>query len=70
MAARTKARKRAVDVLYEADVRGRDRLAVLRDRIETANPPVPVAHLGLVQDVHSALARLGPGGHRQAPRLS
>jgi len=37
MAARTKARKRAVDVLYEADVRGDDRLAVLRDRIETAN---------------------------------
>ena len=41
MAARSKARKRAVDVLYEADVRGDDRLSVLRDRIETANPPVP-----------------------------
>jgi N utilization substance protein B len=41
VAARSKARKRAVDVLYEADVRGGDRLAVLRDRIETGNPPVP-----------------------------
>ena len=38
MAARTKARKRAVDVLYEADMRGDDRLAVLRERLETADP--------------------------------
>ena len=33
MAARTKARKRAVDVLYEADLRSVDPLVVLRDRI-------------------------------------
>ena len=36
MAARSKARKRAVDVLYEAELRGDDRLRVIRDRIDTA----------------------------------
>jgi transcription antitermination protein NusB len=51
VAARAKARKRAVDVLYEADVRGDDRLAVLRDRIETANPPVPEHTVRLVEGV-------------------
>ncbi len=51
MAARSKARKRAVDVLYEADVRGDERLAVLRDRIETANPPVPEHTVRLVEGV-------------------
>ena len=51
MAARSKARKRAVDVLYEADLRGGDRLAVLRDRIETANPPVPEHTIRLVEGV-------------------
>ena len=40
MAARSKARKRAVDVLYEADLRGTDPLAVLRDRIAEGEPPV------------------------------
>ena len=58
MAARTKARKRAVDVLYEADVRGDDRLAVLRDRIETANPPVPEHTVRLVEGVAEHAARI------------
>ena len=58
MAARTKARKRAVDVLYEADVRGDDRLAVLRDRIETANPPVPEHTIRLVEGVAEHAARI------------
>jgi N utilization substance protein B len=58
MAARTKARKRAVDVLYEADVRGGDRLAVLRDRIETANPPVPEHTIRLVEGVAEHAARI------------
>ncbi len=51
MAARSKARKRAVDVLYEADVRGHDRIALLRDRIETGNPPVPEHTVRLVEGV-------------------
>ena len=58
MAARTKARKRAVDVLYEADLRGDDRLAVLRDRIETANPPVPEHTVRLVEGVAEHAARI------------
>ena len=58
MAARSKARKRAVDVLYEADVRGNDRLAVLRDRIETANPPVPEHTVRLVEGVAEHAARI------------
>ncbi|MQA24534.1 MAG: transcription antitermination factor NusB [Micromonosporaceae bacterium] len=38
--ARRKARKRAVDILYEADMRGADTLQVLRDRITRAEPPI------------------------------
>jgi len=58
VAARSKARKRAVDVLYEADVRGDDRLAVLRDRIETANPPVPEHTARLVEGIAEHGARI------------
>ena len=58
MAARTKARKRAVDVLYEADLRGDDRLAVLRDRIETANPTVPEHTVRLVEGVAEHASRI------------
>ena len=58
MAARSKARKRAVDVLYEADLRGDDRLSVLRDRIETANPPVPEHTVRLVEGVAEHAVRI------------
>ncbi|MBN1092530.1 transcription antitermination factor NusB [Blastococcus sp. TML/M2B] len=51
MAARTKARKRAVDVLYEADVRGRDRRALLEERVADGNPPVPEHSIRLVEGV-------------------
>jgi transcription antitermination protein NusB len=51
MAARSKARKRAVDVLYEAEVRGGDRLEVLRERIAEGNPPVPEHAVRLVEGV-------------------
>jgi N utilization substance protein B len=40
VAARSKARKRAVDVLYESDLRGLDSSETLRDRIALADPPV------------------------------
>lgn len=49
MAARSKARKRAVDVLYEADVRGRDRRALLAERVADGNPPVPEHTVRLVE---------------------
>ena len=58
MAARSKARKRAVDVLYEADLRGDDRLSVLRDRIDTANPPVPEHTVRLVEGVADHAIRI------------
>jgi transcription antitermination protein NusB len=57
MAARTKARKRAVDVLYEADLRSRDPLAVLQDRMETP-PPVPEHTVRLVEGVAEHTARI------------
>ena len=49
MAARSKARKRAVDVLYEADLRGTDALDVLRDRIAEGQPPVAEHTIRLVE---------------------
>ena len=51
MAARTKARKRAVDVLYEADIRSGDRLALLRERLADETPPVPEHTVRLVEGV-------------------
>jgi N utilization substance protein B len=51
MAARSKARKRAVDVLYEADVRGRDRTALLAERVADGNPPIPEHAIRLVEGV-------------------
>lgn len=51
MAARSKARKRAVDVLYEAEVRAADRLEVLRERVAHGNPPVPEHTVRLVEGV-------------------
>jgi transcription antitermination protein NusB len=58
VAARTKARKRAVDVLYEAELRSDDRIAVLRDRIETANPAVPEYTIRLVEGVVEHAGRI------------
>jgi N utilization substance protein B len=40
VSARSKARKRAVDLLYEADLRGCDPLATLAERIALGEPPV------------------------------
>jgi transcription antitermination protein NusB len=58
MAARTKARKRAVDILYEAELRGRDRLDLLQERIEHGNPPVPEHTVRLVEGVVEHAARI------------
>ncbi|RZU31484.1 transcription antitermination factor NusB [Blastococcus saxobsidens] len=58
MAARTKARKRAVDVLYEADVRSRDRLELLRERVADGNPPVPDHAVRLVEGVEEHGTRI------------
>jgi len=58
VAARTKARKRAVDVLYEADLRRSDPLAVLRDRVADGTPPVPDHSVRLVEGVVEQQARI------------
>ena len=58
MAARTKARKRAVDVLYEAEISSRDRLELLRERTADGNPPVPGHTTRLVEGVVEHAARI------------
>ncbi|HZZ96876.1 MAG TPA: transcription antitermination factor NusB [Jatrophihabitantaceae bacterium] len=58
MAARSKARKRAVDVLYESDVRMVDSAVTLRDRIELADPPVNEFTVALVEGAREHRARI------------
>jgi N utilization substance protein B len=49
--ARSKARKRALDVLYEAAQRDADPIATLRDRLAQSDPPVPEYAATLVEGV-------------------
>jgi len=56
--ARSKARKRALDVLYEAAQRGADPLATLRDRLAQSDPPVPEYAVELVEGVVAHRARI------------
>jgi transcription antitermination protein NusB len=58
MAARSKARKRAVDVLYEADLRGMDPVATLADRVALAEPPVNDYTVELVEGVQANRTRI------------
>ena len=51
MAARSKARKRAVDVLYAADLRGADLLEMLGAEVEVGQPPVHEYTVRLVEGV-------------------
>ena len=51
MGARSKARKRALDVLYEAGQRDGDPLATLRERLALSDPPVPEYAATLVEGV-------------------
>lgn len=51
MAARSKARKRALDVLYEAAQRGTDPMETLRERLAQGDPPVPEYAAELVEGV-------------------
>lgn len=53
MAARSKARKRAVDVLYEADARGTDPVSTLAERVALSDPPVSDFTIELVEGVHA-----------------
>lgn len=53
MAARSKARKRALDILFEADVRREPPLSVLEARMIQAEPPVTSYAIELVQGVQA-----------------
>jgi N utilization substance protein B len=56
--ARGKARKRALDVLYEADLRGVDPMTTVADRLAQADPPVPGYTVELVEGVQARRARI------------
>jgi transcription antitermination protein NusB len=58
MAARSKARKRAVDVLYEADLRTVDPVSTLAERVRLAEPPVNDYTIELVEGVQSHRDRI------------
>ena len=60
MAARTKARKRALDVLFEADQRDLDPLTVLTRRLTDAGAqsPVPQYSVDIVEGVVAHLERI------------
>jgi N utilization substance protein B len=51
MPARSKARKRALDVLFEADIRSEPLLELLALRVGEASPPVPAYAAELVRGV-------------------
>jgi N utilization substance protein B len=56
--ARSKARKRAVDVLYEAGQRDADALQTLKDRLAQSDPPVPEYAVELVEGVIANQVRI------------
>ena len=58
MAARSKARKRTVDLLFEADLRAVDAAGVLGERIAAADPPVNEYTVTLVEGVQSNRERI------------
>jgi transcription antitermination protein NusB len=59
MSARRKARKRAIDVLYEADIRGLDPVTLLADRVGSPEvAPVSEYTVTLVEGVTANLARI------------
>lgn len=59
MGARSKARKRAVDLLYEADVRGIDPVTMLADRTGSPDvPPISDYTIVLVEGVTKNRARI------------
>jgi N utilization substance protein B len=58
VAARSKARKRALDVLYESDVRSTDALTTLAERVALAEPPVNDYTIELVEGVQGNRERI------------
>jgi N utilization substance protein B len=58
VAARSKARKRALDLLYEAEIRGEDVLRLLGERGAGTEPPVPEYAAVLVRGVQEHRAEI------------
>ncbi|MDQ1724940.1 MAG: transcription antitermination protein NusB [Frankiaceae bacterium] len=58
MAARSKARKRALDILFEAEQRGLSALPLLRDRLPVADPPISEYAVSLIEGVVAHQARI------------
>jgi N utilization substance protein B len=58
MSARAKARKRALDVLYESEARGVDPMAVLEERVALAEPPLNPYTTDLVRGVVEHRSRI------------
>ncbi len=58
MPARSKARKRALDVLFEADLRGVPVLDLLAERVAGQAPPVPAYAAELVRGVQAHQTRI------------
>jgi len=58
VSARSKARKRALDVLYEADLRSADPVAVVAERVALAQPPVNDYTVELVEGVTAQRGRI------------
>ncbi|HSV65876.1 MAG TPA: transcription antitermination factor NusB [Mycobacteriales bacterium] len=58
MTARSTARKRALDVLYETDLRGTSAVDTVAERIAVADPPVPEYAVTLVEGVAGHRARI------------
>ena len=58
MGARSKARKRALDVLYEASQRAADPMSTLRERLAQSDPPVPEYAAELVEGVVTHAERI------------
>jgi len=56
--ARSKARKRALDILYESELRGRPRLTTLAERVAAADPPVNPYTVRLVEGVEEHAERI------------
>jgi transcription antitermination protein NusB len=58
VAARSKARKRALDILFEAEMQGEPALSVLEARTVQADPPVMPYAIELVQGVQAHRSRI------------
>jgi len=56
--ARSKARKRALDLLFEADQRGLDPVTLLAERLPTAHPPISEYAVEIVEGVQRHRERI------------